>query len=151
MLSFFNRTFDVGEFLGEREYGQVNFKTVEGESREAKPMFLTGAVIDEPPCQEPDDKAKKEEKKRIEELKKKKEPPPPPSYSRRAALVETALKDEERAFFARAIVNHIWNRFFGRGLVMPVDQMHSENPPSHPELLAWLARDVRRMATISLD
>ena len=143
MLSFFNRTFDVGEFLGEREYGQVSFKTVEGEAREAKPMFLTGSVIDEPPCQEPDDKAKKEERKLIEELKQKKEPPPPPSYSRRAVLVETALKDEERAFFARAIVNHIWNRFLGRGLVMPVDQMHSENPPSHPELLAWLSRDMR--------
>ena len=24
---------------------------------------------------------------------------------------------------------------------MPLDQMHSENKPSHPELLAWLARD----------
>ncbi len=143
MLSFFNRTFDVGDFLGEREYGQVSFKTVMGESREAKPMFLTGTVIDEPPCQEPDDKAKKDEKKRIEELKQKKEPPPPPSYSRRAVLVETALKDEEQAFFARAIVNHIWNRLLGRGLVMPVDQMHSENPPSHPELLTWLSRDMR--------
>jgi hypothetical protein len=27
------------------------------------------------------------------------------------------------------------------GLVTPLDQMHSENRPSHPELLAWLARD----------
>lgn len=143
MLSFFNRTFEVGEFFGEREYGQVSYKTVKGESRDAKPMFLTGTVVDEPPCQEPDDKAKKEERKQIEELKKKKEPPPPPAYSRRAVLVDTALKDEEKAFFSRAIVNQIWNRFLGRGFVMPVDQMHSENPPSHPELMAWLSRDVR--------
>src|SRR5262245_8746573 len=141
MLSFFSRTFDVGEFLGEREYGRVTFKTVKGESRDAKLMFLTGLAIDEPPSQEPDDKEKKEEKKRIDELKQKKEPPPPPSYSRRAALVEVALRDEQQAFFAKAIVNQLFNRFFGRGLVMPVDQMHSENPPSHPELLAWLARD----------
>jgi hypothetical protein len=143
MLSFFSRTFDVGEFLGEREYGRVTFKTVEGESRDAKLMFLTGAAIDEPAGQEPDDKAKKDEKKRIEELKQKKEPPPPPSYSRRSALVEAALHDEQEAFFAKAIVNRLFLRFLGRGLVMPVDQMHSENPPSHPELLAWLARDLQ--------
>jgi hypothetical protein len=144
MLSFFSRTFDVGEFLGEREYGNVNFKTVDGESRDAKLMFLTGTVLDEPPSQEPDEGAKKEEKKRIEELKKNKEPPPAPSYSRRAALVEAALKDEQSEFFARAIVNHVWNRFFGRGLVNPLDQMHLENTPSHPELLAWLARDMKQ-------
>jgi hypothetical protein len=143
MLSFFSRTYDAGEFLGERDYGQVSFKTVLGESREARPMFLTGTVVDEPPSPEPDDNARKEERKQIEELKKKKEPPPPPGYSRRAVLVETALREQESAFFARSIVNQIWNRFFGRGLVMPVDQMHSENPPSHPELLAWLSRDVR--------
>jgi hypothetical protein len=143
MLSFFSRTFDVGEFLGEREYGQVNFKTVEGESKDARLMFLTGTVLDEPPSQEPDEGGKKEEKKRIEELKKKKEPPPAPSYSRRAALVEAALKDTQSEFFSRAIVNHVWNRFFGRGLVNPLDQMHLANKPSHPELLAWLARDMR--------
>src|SRR5262245_41856542 len=102
MLSFFSRTFDVGEYLGEREYGRVTFKTVEGESRDAKLMFLTGTAIDEPASEEPDDKSKKEEKKRIEELKQKKEPPPPPAYSRRAALVEAALHDADQAFFAKA-------------------------------------------------
>lgn len=143
MLSFFSRTFEAGEFLGEREYGRVSFKTVEGESRDAKLMFLTGTSIDEPAGNEPDEKSKRDEKKRLEELKQKKEPPPPPSYSRRAALVEAALRDEQQAFFAKAIVNQLIYRLYGRGLVMPVDQMHSENPPSHPELLAWLARDVQ--------
>ena len=47
----------------------------------------------------------------------------------------------ERDFFARAIVNRVWYRLFGQGLVMPLDQMHSANPPSQPELLDWLARD----------
>jgi len=143
MLSFFSRTFEVGEFFGEREYGKVNFKTVAGDSKDAKLMFLTGTVVEEPQSDEPNDKSKREEKQRIEELKKKKEPPPPPSYSRRSALVDAALKDEQSEFFSRAIVNHVWNRFFGRGLVNPVDQMHSENTASHPDLLAWLARDMR--------
>jgi hypothetical protein len=35
----------------------------------------------------------------------------------------------------------VWARLLGRGIVHPLDQMHSENPPSHPELLDWLARD----------
>ena len=30
----------------------------------------------------------------------------------------------------------------GLGLVMPLDQMHSENPASHPQLLDWLAADM---------
>ena len=73
--------------------------------------------------------------------RRKRHPPPPPRFSARAKLVELALAPEDRDFFARAIVNRVWNRLFGRGLVMPMDQMHSANPPSHPDLLAWLARD----------
>src|SRR5262249_28269551 len=69
-------------------------------------------------------------------------PPAPPKFSLRAKLVELALAPEQREFFARAIVNRTWHRLFGRGLVMPLDQMHSANPASHPELLQWLARDV---------
>ena len=142
MKSFFNRTFENGGFLGEREYGEVTYKTTGGESRDASLMFLTGEVIDEPEQRKPTGKELKAEKKRLEELKKKKQPPPAPAYSRRAQLVDTALHPDQRHYFARAIINKLWRRMFGYGFVMPVDQMHPENPPSHPELLEWLARDL---------
>ena len=45
---------------------------------------------------------------------------------------------------ARAMVNRVWALLFGRGLVHPVDLMDSKHPPSHPELLDWLARDFER-------
>ncbi|MFO0925457.1 MAG: DUF1553 domain-containing protein [Gemmataceae bacterium] len=43
-------------------------------------------------------------------------------------------------FFARAMVNRVWHGLFGRGIVMPVDDMHEGHPPSHPELLTELSR-----------
>ncbi len=45
--------------------------------------------------------------------------------------------------FAEATVNRIWSDFFGRGLVDPVDDFRSTNPPSHPDLLAALAEDLQ--------
>lgn len=142
MKSFFARTFDNGGLLGEREYGLIKYKTVEGEQRDAKLMFLTGAVVSEPEAKEPTKDEEKAQKQKLEELKKNKQPPPPPSFSRRAQLVTAALAPSERNYFARAIVNQLWDRFYGRGLVNPIDQMHPANAPSHPELLEWLARDL---------
>jgi hypothetical protein len=46
-------------------------------------------------------------------------------------------------YFAEAAVNRIWASFFGRGIVDPVDDFRSTNPPTHPELLAALAADFR--------
>ena len=46
-------------------------------------------------------------------------------------------------YFAEAAVNRIWSYFFGRGIVEPVDDFRSTNPPTHPELLDALARDFR--------
>jgi Protein of unknown function (DUF1553)/Protein of unknown function (DUF1549) len=46
-------------------------------------------------------------------------------------------------YFAEAGVNRIWGQFFGRGIVDPVDDFRSTNPPTHPELLAALAADFR--------
>src|SRR5262249_53587850 len=44
------------------------------------------------------------------------------------------------SYFAEAAVNRIWGQFFGRGIVDPVDDFRSTNPPTHPELLAALAK-----------
>lgn len=46
-------------------------------------------------------------------------------------------------YFAEATVNRLWSFFFGRGIVEPVDDFRSTNPPTHPELLQALAKDFR--------
>ena len=45
-------------------------------------------------------------------------------------------------FFARAVANRYWAHFFGRGIVDPLDDMRVTNPPSNPELLDALAKDL---------
>ncbi|MEZ6103437.1 MAG: DUF1549 and DUF1553 domain-containing protein [Pirellulaceae bacterium] len=43
--------------------------------------------------------------------------------------------------FARAQANRIWYHLMGRGIVEPVDDLRSTNPPSHPQLLDDLAKE----------
>ena len=142
MKSFFSRTFRNGDFIAEREYGLIKFKTTAGEEKTAKLMFLTGTEQPEPADEEPSKEEQKKQNELFKELEKKKEAPPAPKFSRRAQLLEVALKTGENEMFAKSIVNRIWHRLIGYGLVMPLDQMHSGNPPTHPELLDWLARDL---------
>ncbi|MEE2706908.1 MAG: DUF1549 domain-containing protein [Planctomycetota bacterium] len=142
MKSFFNRTFENGGFIAERPFGLVKYTTTEGEERDARLMFLTGTVLDESEYKVPNPDEQKKIDERFKQLAKKKQAPPEPEYSRRARLVEIALKPDQNAVFGRAIVNRLWHQFVGYGLVMPLDQMHVENPPSHPRLLKWLARDL---------
>src|SRR6185436_17141591 len=52
------------------------------------------------------------------------------------------MADPKNPFFARAVVNRYWAHFFGRGIVDPLDDMRITNPPSNPELLDGLARDL---------
>ncbi len=141
MKSFFSRTYDAGGFLAERSTGLVKFKPNKGAEREAKLMFLTGTAVKTDTLREPTKDEQKAEKEASDKAKASKKAPPKPVFSARGQLVEVALKPENNAFFSRSIANRMWHRFFGVGLVSPLDQMHSENPPSHPELLAWLARD----------
>ncbi len=142
MKSFFVRTFDNGGYVAERDYGLVDFATTAGEQRRAKLMFLSGEVLNEPEQVEPSDEAKQAFNKELERLRNEKKAPPAPAYSRRGRLIDVGLSPVGLDWMARSLANRMIYRAFGYGLVMPVDQMHSENPASHPELLEWFARDL---------
>lgn len=47
----------------------------------------------------------------------------------------------DNPYFARSFVNRIWAHYFGRGLVEPVDDFATGNPPSNEKLLDALARE----------
>ena len=51
------------------------------------------------------------------------------------------LTAEDNPYFAKAIVNRLWQRMMGRGLVEPVDDFRDTNPATHPALLDQLAED----------
>ncbi len=63
------------------------------------------------------------------------------TVDRRRALARW-LTDPSNALFARNLVNRHWAHFLGRGLVEPVDDLRDTNPPTNPELLDALARDL---------
>ena len=47
----------------------------------------------------------------------------------------------DNSFLVQTMVNRMWGHFFGRGIIHPIDDARSSNPPSNPELLAELTRD----------
>jgi hypothetical protein len=51
------------------------------------------------------------------------------------------LTAPENKFFANATVNRLWAHFFARGIVNPIDDFQDANPPTHPAVLALLAKE----------
>lgn len=49
------------------------------------------------------------------------------------------MTSTENQYFAKVQVNRVWARLMGRGIVDPVDDLRSTNPPSNPALLNALA------------
>jgi len=62
---------------------------------------------------------------------------PRPERLRRLAEIIT---HPENGRLTRTIVNRLWKRFLGRGLIEPADEM--DNPPWNQDLLDWLAVDL---------
>jgi hypothetical protein len=63
------------------------------------------------------------------------------STGRRTALAEWIASPENR-LTARVIVNRVWQGHFGRGIVRSPNNFGGlGTPPTHPELLDWLASD----------
>lgn len=64
-----------------------------------------------------------------------------PKFNTLKILAEQ-LPRAENNLFTRNIANRLWWLMFGRGLVHPLDLHHAGNPPSHPELLDLLSRQL---------
>jgi hypothetical protein len=45
-------------------------------------------------------------------------------------------------WFTRSIANRVWAWFMGRGIIHEPDDIRDDNPPSSPELLAYLEREL---------
>jgi hypothetical protein len=52
------------------------------------------------------------------------------------------LIDAKNPWFTRNIANRVWFWLLGRGIVQEADDLRPDNPPSHPELLAFLEAEL---------
>lgn len=144
LASFFERTVPLQTgFVAEKYDGRLKFTTTAGEEHEAKFMFLSGQSVNEPPETALDAESLKGLNEQLRKAQREADAaaPPVPGFSPRSELVKLALSTDSQAWFARNMVNRTWERLLGYGLVTPLDQMHSENPASHPELLELLSQD----------
>lgn len=165
MVAAFNRSKNVdtpaGPGVAESAIGGfVSFANLRKESQPAKLVFFNGRKVDEawpkeneketdsaelylvPPAKAAEAQNKDAGQRRRRERAAKADQPSVPKFSRREAFADAVTRDNP--LLARAMVNRVWAMLFGRGIVHPVDLMDSKHPPSHPELLDWLARDFER-------
>ncbi|MCC6127179.1 MAG: DUF1553 domain-containing protein [Pirellulales bacterium] len=52
------------------------------------------------------------------------------------------LISPKNPYFTRNIANRVWSWLLGRGIIHEPDDIRTDNPPSNPELLAYLEREL---------
>ena len=116
------------KWIGEKAEGTVKFTSVftSVEAETAPRMLTLPPLVDPSPDKEPYIAKPDKAARGI------------PKYSRRLLLAD-AITDPANRAFRLNIANRLWAMMTGRGLVEPLDMFHSDNPPSHPELLDLLA------------
>jgi hypothetical protein len=151
MVAAFNRSKAVdtgaGPGVGESAVGGfIKFTNLKGGSYDALEVFLDDKLVAEARPKDGEKENDAAEKyinavalgdgKNLKQV-------PVPKFSRREQLADW-MTSADNPLLARAFVNRVWAMLLGRGLVHPVDRMDSSRPPSHPELLDWLAEDFAR-------
>lgn len=117
--------------LGEKAEGDVEFTSVfTSETAGTPPRMLNQPPLADPPAE-----------KELYKVKKEKNVRGIPVYSRRLQLA-TAMTDDANRAFQLNIANRVWALMMGRGLVEPLDMMHAQNPPTHPQVLELLADSI---------
>ena len=64
----------------------------------------------------------------------------PPNRDPREAFAEWLIRPQN-PWFAKAAVNRTWTWVMGRGIIHEPDNIRDDNPPSNPELLAYLEKE----------
>ena len=65
----------------------------------------------------------------------------PPNQDPRGVFADWLITPKN-PWFTRSVVNRVWAWVMGRGIVHEPDDIRDDNPPSNPELLAYLEREL---------